>query len=55
MDSHGHWFWGILTFLCVAWYSTITFLVAFKGAGDIKQMFRRLALLRGNEEPGGDD
>jgi hypothetical protein len=38
-----HWFWGLLTFACLAWYSTITIYVAIKGAGDIRQMLRRLA------------
>jgi hypothetical protein len=39
-------FWFILTMACVVWYGTITFLVAFKGAGDIKSMLARL----GSEE-----
>jgi len=39
-------FWHILTLICVVWYSTITFLVAFKGAGDVKSMLARL----GSEE-----
>ncbi len=38
-----HWFWGLLTLACLVWYSTITIYVAIKGAGDIRQMLRRLA------------
>ncbi len=37
-----HWFWGLLTLACLVWYSTITIYVAIKGAGDIRQMLRRL-------------
>ncbi len=38
-----HWFWGLLTLACLVWYSTVTIYVAIKGAGDIRQMLRRLA------------
>jgi hypothetical protein len=38
-----HWFWGVLTLACLVWYSTITIYVAIKGAGDIRQMLRRLS------------
>ncbi len=38
-----HWFWWLMTMLCVAWYSTITVYVAIKGVADIKQMLARLA------------
>jgi len=38
-----HWFWGGLTIACLAWYSTITIYIAFKGVGDIRSMLRRLA------------
>jgi len=38
-----HWFWGFLTIACLAWYSTITIYVSIKGAGDIRDMLRRLA------------
>lgn len=38
-----HWFWGLLTLACLVWYSTITIYVAIKGAGDIRQMLRRLS------------
>lgn len=37
-----HWFWGLLTLACLVWYSTITIYVAIKGAGDIREMLRRL-------------
>ena len=38
-----HWFWGLLTIACLVWYSTITIYVSIKGAGDIRDMLRRLA------------
>jgi hypothetical protein len=38
-----HWFWGSLTIACLVWYSTITIYVTIKGAGDIRQMLRRLS------------
>ncbi|KAA0227172.1 hypothetical protein EDS67_17685 [candidate division KSB1 bacterium] len=38
-----HWFWGSLTLACLVWYSTITIYVAIKGAGDIRQMLRKLS------------
>jgi hypothetical protein len=38
-----HWCWWLLAMACVVWYSTITVYVAIKGAGDIKQMLKRLA------------
>jgi hypothetical protein len=38
------WFWGLLTLACLVWYSTITIYVAIKGAGDIRQMLRRLSV-----------
>jgi hypothetical protein len=38
-----HWFWGALTLVCLAWYSTITIYIAFKGVGDIRSMLRRLS------------
>jgi hypothetical protein len=37
-----HWFWGMLTFAALAWYSTITVYIAFRGATDIKQMLKKL-------------
>ena len=36
-------FWLLLTLACVAWYSTITLYIAWRGAIDIRQMLRRLA------------
>ena len=39
----GHWFWGAVTIVCLAWYSTVTVYVAIKGAGDIRRMLRRLS------------
>lgn len=38
-----HWFWGFLTIACLVWYSTITIYVAIKGAGDIREMLRKLS------------
>jgi hypothetical protein len=35
---------------CVIWYSTITFYVAIKGAGDIKQMLARLGKTKEDAE-----
>jgi len=39
----GHWFWGGITIICLAWYSTVTVYVAIKGVGDIRNMLRRLS------------
>lgn len=36
------WFWLIMTIACLVWYSTITFFVAYKGVGDIKNMLKDL-------------
>ena len=38
-----HWFWWLLTMVCVVWYSTVTVYVSIKGAADIKQMLARLS------------
>lgn len=35
-------FWFILTLACLLWYSTVTLYVSIKGAGDIREMLRRL-------------
>lgn len=35
-------FWQILAYACLLWYSSITLYVAVKGAGDIRDMLRRL-------------
>lgn len=45
--THGHPFWFILIWACVAWYSTITIYVAIRGSIDIKEMLRRLREKRG--------
>jgi hypothetical protein len=37
-----HWFWGILIFATLFWYSTVTVYVAFKGLTDIRQMLEKL-------------
>jgi hypothetical protein len=35
-------FWLVMTVACLVWYTTVTGYVAVKGAGDIKEMLRRL-------------
>jgi hypothetical protein len=37
-----HWFWNLISAASVLWYSTITILVAVKGAKDIKTMLAAL-------------
>ena len=44
-----HWFWGILIFATLFWYSTVTVLVAIKGLTDIRQMLEKLG--SGNFDP----
>ena len=36
------WIWALLTISSLAWYSTITIYIAFKGLIDIKQMLKKL-------------
>ena len=38
-----HWFWAILTFSTLFWYTTVTVYVAFKGLTDIRQMLEKLS------------
>lgn len=38
-----HWFWGLLALGVLAWYTTVTVYVGYKGAIDIKHMLRDLA------------
>jgi hypothetical protein len=38
----GHWFWWLLTWTCVGWYSTITIYVAIRGVSDIRSMLDHL-------------
>lgn len=45
-----HWFWGFLTIACLVWYSTITIYVSIKGAGDIRDMLRRLAATKNKNQ-----
>jgi hypothetical protein len=40
--THGHEFWWLLVWACIAWYSTVTVYVAVKGSLDIKEMLERL-------------
>ncbi len=44
-----HWFWWLLVMACLLWYSSITLYVAYRGARDIRDMFKRLGD-RGNRE-----
>ena len=37
------WFWGILTFVTLAWYSSVTLYVSYKGLFDIRDMLRKLS------------
>ncbi len=37
-----HWFWGMLVFATLAWYSTVTVFVAYKGVTDIRTMLKQL-------------
>lgn len=40
--SHGHEFWWLLLWACVAWYSTVTVYIAVRGTLDVKEMLERL-------------
>ncbi len=42
MNLANHWFWALTTLACLVWYSTMTFLVAFRGVLDIRGMLGRL-------------
>lgn len=42
MSNFGHLFWSGVALACLVWYSTITFLVAYRGAHDIRGMLNRL-------------
>ena len=37
-----HWFWWLLTWACVLWYSTVTVYVGTRGLTDIRTMLERL-------------
>lgn len=37
-----YWFWGMLVFTTLAWYSTVTVFVAYKGVTDIRTMLKQL-------------
>ncbi len=47
-----HWFWWLLVLACVVWYSSITLYIAYRGAKDIREMFKRLAAQRNQAFPG---
>ena len=42
MNSAGQLFWSLITLACLVWYSTMTFLVAYRGVVDIRGMLGRL-------------
>ena len=42
MSTVTHWFWGLTSIACLVWYSTMTFLVAYRGVVDIRGMLGRL-------------
>jgi hypothetical protein len=42
MSNFAHWFWTLLTAACLIWYLTVTILVAYLGAIDIREMLIRL-------------
>jgi hypothetical protein len=42
MSAATHWFWGLVSLACLVWYSTMTFLVAYRGVIDIRGMLGRL-------------
>lgn len=46
-----HPFWAALLWLCLAWYSTITVYVAFRGFAEIRRLLRHL----GGGPPAGDN
>ena len=42
MNLTAHWFWNLIALACLVWYSTMTFLVAYRGVTDIRGMLGRL-------------
>ena len=50
--SVAHGFWTVLALACLIWYSTVTFLVAYRGVIDIRSMLVRLR--RGQTSEGED-
>ena len=42
MNPHGHWFWWLITMGVVAWYLSMTGVVAVLGFKDIRRMLRAL-------------
>ena len=42
MNEPGEWFWTAITVACLAWYTTMTVFVAFRGVIDIRNMLARL-------------
>lgn len=53
MNALSHWFWTLIVVACLVWYSTITLLVVFRGAKDIRGMLGRLKLDGTAEEDKG--
>ena len=52
MNAYGHWFWWLLTVVCIIWYSTITIYVGIRGAYDIKTMLAALQKVKDEENTG---
>jgi hypothetical protein len=42
MSPHGHLVWWLITVACLGWYGTVTLVVAWKGARDIRVMLMHL-------------
>lgn len=55
MSGASHWFWSLTALACFVWYSTITFLVAYRGAIDIRGMLARLRQGHFDEEKDESD
>lgn len=43
MSPAGHPFWWLLTGAVLAWYATVTVVVAWRGLTEVRQMLRALA------------
>ncbi len=39
-------FWLLIVIVSIIWYSTVTVLVAFKGAIDIREMLKRMTVTK---------
>lgn len=52
MSPRGHLVWWLITAACLLWYGTVTLVVAWKGARDIRVMLRHLKGSGGRTEAG---